>query len=103
MRCSYLEIYNEEVRDLLAADSKAKCDLKEDPSKGVFVAVRSVAESSDGAAARIVEGWSFALHARATASSSRRVASESSRVRRTRGGAAYQEMVSRHEPRAASS
>ncbi|CAM9319923.1 unnamed protein product, partial [Ectocarpus fasciculatus] len=40
VRCSYLEIYNEVVKDLLA-DSKLKdppkCDIKEDPSKGVFV------------------------------------------------------------------
>eukprot|EP00614_Pseudopedinella_elastica_P001436 CAMPEP_0172586934 /NCGR_PEP_ID=MMETSP1068-20121228/6129_1 /TAXON_ID=35684 /ORGANISM="Pseudopedinella elastica, Strain CCMP716" /LENGTH=915 /DNA_ID=CAMNT_0013381825 /DNA_START=176 /DNA_END=2923 /DNA_ORIENTATION=- len=37
VRCSYLEIYNEEVRDLLGDDSKAKLQLKEDPGKGVFV------------------------------------------------------------------
>lgn len=37
VRCSYLEIYNEEIRDLLAKSSDAKLDLKEDPNKGVFV------------------------------------------------------------------
>jgi len=37
VRCSYLEIYNEEIRDLLGSNPKAKIDLKEDPSKGVFV------------------------------------------------------------------
>lgn len=40
VRCSYLEIYNEVVKDLLI-DSKIKdppkCDIKEDPNKGVFV------------------------------------------------------------------
>jgi hypothetical protein len=34
---SFLEIYNEEIRDLLGSDPKAKCELKEDPSKGVYV------------------------------------------------------------------
>jgi len=37
VRCAYLEIYNEEIRDLLGADPKAKVDLKEDPERGVFV------------------------------------------------------------------
>lgn len=37
VRCSYLEIYNEEIRDLLGDDPKARCELKEDPSKGVYV------------------------------------------------------------------
>jgi hypothetical protein len=44
VRCSYLEIYNEEVHDLLV-DPKAKglhsgqqkLEVKEDPQKGVFV------------------------------------------------------------------
>jgi kinesin family protein 3/17 len=34
---SFLEIYNEEIRDLLGNDPKLKCELKEDPSRGVFV------------------------------------------------------------------
>lgn len=40
VRCSYLEIYNEEVHDLLVDHGKGqpvKLDLKEDPNKGVFV------------------------------------------------------------------
>ena len=47
---SYCEIYNEEIRDLLGKNSKAKLDLKEHPEKGVYVqgltshAVNSVAE-----------------------------------------------------------
>jgi len=37
VRASYLEIYNEEIRDLLGKDPKAKLDLKQHPDKGVFV------------------------------------------------------------------
>ena len=37
VRCSYLEIYNEEIRDLLGDDPKARCELKEDPTKGGYV------------------------------------------------------------------
>ena len=37
IRCSYLEIYNESVRDLLAKDVEQKLDLKENADKGVFV------------------------------------------------------------------
>jgi hypothetical protein len=37
IRCSYLEIYNESIRDLLAKDVDVKLELKETPDKGVFV------------------------------------------------------------------
>lgn len=37
VQASYLEIYNEEVRDLLGKDVKRKLDLKEHPDKGVYV------------------------------------------------------------------
>jgi kinesin family protein 3/17 len=37
VRCSYLEIYNEEIRDLLAADTMTKLELREDANKGVYV------------------------------------------------------------------
>ena len=37
MHGSYLEIYNEEIRDLLGVDSKKKIELKEHPEKGVYV------------------------------------------------------------------
>ncbi|VFV24782.1 low quality protein: kinesin-like [Lynx pardinus] len=37
VRASYLEIYNEDVRDLLGAESKQKLELKEHPEKGVYV------------------------------------------------------------------
>ena len=38
IHASYLEIYNEEIRDLLGNDTKAKLELKEHPEKGVYVA-----------------------------------------------------------------
>ncbi|GFO29443.1 kinesin-like protein, partial [Plakobranchus ocellatus] len=37
IHASYLEIYNEEIRDLLGKDPKLKLDLKEHPEKGVYV------------------------------------------------------------------
>lgn len=37
VRCSYIEIYNEEVRDLLNYDEKTKLELKEGKDKGIFV------------------------------------------------------------------
>jgi len=37
VHASYLEIYNEDVRDLLGKDSKMKLDLKEHPDKGVYI------------------------------------------------------------------
>jgi hypothetical protein len=37
VRASFLEIYNEEIRDLLSKDPKARCDLKEHPTSGVYV------------------------------------------------------------------
>lgn len=37
MNASYLEIYNEEIRDLLASDSKKKYDIKENPETGVYI------------------------------------------------------------------
>ena len=37
IRCSYLEIYNEAIRDLLSKDIDSKLDLKESKDKGVFV------------------------------------------------------------------
>ncbi|KAM3173230.1 hypothetical protein ACTXT7_012916 [Hymenolepis weldensis] len=38
VHASFLEIYNEELRDLLGKDSRARCELKEHPERGVFVA-----------------------------------------------------------------
>jgi hypothetical protein len=37
VRASFLEIYNEEVRDLLSKDPKNQLELKEDNERGVFV------------------------------------------------------------------
>lgn len=37
VRASFLEIYNEEIRDLLGKSSKAKCELKDNPQHGVYV------------------------------------------------------------------
>ena len=50
MRATYLEIYQEEVRDLLSKNPNQRLDVKETPDKGVFVkglvqfVVKSVAE-----------------------------------------------------------
>ena len=37
VRASYLEIYNEEIRDLLAKDPKNRLDLRENVDSGVYV------------------------------------------------------------------
>lgn len=37
IRCSYLEIYNEQIRDLLSKNIENKLDLKETKDKGVYV------------------------------------------------------------------
>ena len=37
VHAAYLEIYNEEIRDLLGTESKKKLELKEHPDKGVHV------------------------------------------------------------------
>jgi hypothetical protein len=37
VRCSFLEIYNEEIRDLLSSDVTKKMEVREDPKSGVFV------------------------------------------------------------------
>ncbi|XP_073974732.1 osmotic avoidance abnormal protein 3-like isoform X4 [Rhodnius prolixus] len=57
---SYLEIYNEEIRDLLGCDTKQKLDLKESAERGVYVqdltwhAVGSVADCEN----LMSKGWS---------------------------------------------
>uniref|UniRef100_T1JLH8 Kinesin-like protein n=1 Tax=Strigamia maritima TaxID=126957 RepID=T1JLH8_STRMM len=56
---SYLEIYNEEIRDLLGADCKKKLDLKEHSDKGVYIpglswhSVHNVKECED----IMMQGW----------------------------------------------
>src|SRR4051812_15035073 len=37
VRASYIEIYNEEARDLLSDNPKQKLDIKEDTDKGVYI------------------------------------------------------------------
>lgn len=37
IRCSFMEIYNEEIHDLLGKDIKARMELKESPEKGIHV------------------------------------------------------------------
>ncbi len=37
VRTSYLEIYQEEIRDLLSKDHKKKLELRERPDTGVYV------------------------------------------------------------------
>lgn len=37
IRCSYLEIYNETIRDLLSKDLERHLDIKENKDRGVFV------------------------------------------------------------------
>jgi len=50
IRCSYIEIYNEEIHDLLGSDVNKKLELKESTEKGIYVkdlslvVVKSVAE-----------------------------------------------------------
>lgn len=37
VRCSFIEIYNEEIRDLLGNDCNKKLEIREDPKTGIFV------------------------------------------------------------------
>ncbi|KAM7401733.1 hypothetical protein PAMP_017027 [Pampus punctatissimus] len=59
VRASYLEIYNEEIRDLLGNDTKQKLELKEHPEHGVYVRDLSMhTVHSVGECERIIEqGW----------------------------------------------
>ncbi|MBN3276810.1 KIF17 protein, partial [Polyodon spathula] len=59
VRASYLEIYNEEIRDLLGNDTKQKLELKEHPEQGVYVKELSLhTVHSVGECERIMEqGW----------------------------------------------
>ncbi|KAM9361334.1 kinesin-like protein KIF17 [Symphorus nematophorus] len=60
VRASYLEIYNEEIRDLLGSDTKQRLELKEHPERGVYVRDLSMhTVHSVGECERIIEqGWS---------------------------------------------
>ncbi|XP_062842344.1 kinesin-like protein KIF17 isoform X2 [Trichomycterus rosablanca] len=59
VRASYLEIYKEEIRDLLGKDTKHKLELKEHPEQGVYVRDLSMhTVHSVGECERIMElGW----------------------------------------------
>ncbi|XP_027858514.1 kinesin-like protein KIF17 isoform X2 [Xiphophorus couchianus] len=59
VRASYLEIYNEEVRDLLGSNTKQKHELKEHPERGVYVPdLTMLTVHSVGECERIMEqGW----------------------------------------------
>ncbi|KAL1471037.1 hypothetical protein MTO96_023955 [Rhipicephalus appendiculatus] len=59
VHASYLEIYNEDVRDLLAEDTRKKLDLKEHPDKGVYVPGLSLVPVHDVASCESVmeRGW----------------------------------------------
>ena len=62
IRCSYLEIYNEEIKDLLGNQKDpTKCDIKEDPQKGVFVKGLTdvVVDTEDQLMAMLEKGISF--------------------------------------------
>ncbi|XP_058486531.1 kinesin-like protein KIF17 isoform X2 [Solea solea] len=59
VRASYLEIYNEEIRDLLGNDTKQRLELKEHPERGVYVRDLSMHTVHNvGECERIIEqGW----------------------------------------------
>jgi len=42
VRGSFIEIYNEEIRDLLSSNPRERCDLKDSPTSGVYVKDLSV-------------------------------------------------------------
>ncbi|KAM8868774.1 LOW QUALITY PROTEIN: kinesin-like protein KIF17 [Synchiropus picturatus] len=59
VRASYLEIYNEEIRDLLGNDARQRLEVKEHPEKGVYVRDLSMhTVHSVGECERIIDqGW----------------------------------------------
>ncbi|KAI2659032.1 Kinesin-like protein KIF17 [Labeo rohita] len=59
VRASYLEIYKEEIRDLLGKETKQKMELKEHPERGVYVRDLSMhTVHSVGECERIMDqGW----------------------------------------------
>lgn len=68
IRASYLEIYNEEIRDLLNKGNRYKLDIKEHPQKGVYVrGLSSVEVTTVEEMEEVVEygGWNRALGATA--------------------------------------
>ena len=76
VRASFLEIYNEEVRDLLSKNPKNRLDLKEHATSGVYVkglnsfVVKSVAEISSILEVRRLKLHCSRCHATAPCASS---------------------------------
>lgn len=46
IRVSYIEIYNEEIRDLLSKDVKQKKEMKTSPEKGKKIRIRPLYQRS---------------------------------------------------------
>ncbi|VDK77376.1 unnamed protein product [Dibothriocephalus latus] len=59
IHASYLEIYNEEIRDLLGVGGKTKCEIKEHPERGVFVSGLSMHKVKNVNDCRAImdQGW----------------------------------------------
>ncbi|KAH9420523.1 Kinesin-like protein kif17, partial [Dermatophagoides pteronyssinus] len=59
VQASYLEIYNEEIRDLLGTDIKKKLELKEHPETGVYVGNLSMHIVNDVRSCEMImeNGW----------------------------------------------
>eukprot|EP00961_Rhodomonas_salina_P114201 1536344-Rhodomonas_salina.1 len=62
VRASFLEIYNEEVRDLLSKDPKNKLELKEDVDRGVYVKDLTSYVVKVGISERRIAGAMLSLH-----------------------------------------
>ena len=59
VHASYLEIYNEDIRDLLGPDIKKKLELKEHPERGVYVkdiSLHAVSNTTE-CEALMAQGW----------------------------------------------
>ncbi|XP_059099397.1 osmotic avoidance abnormal protein 3-like isoform X4 [Tigriopus californicus] len=59
VHASYLEIYNEDIRDLLGDDARKRLDLKEHPDKGVYVKDISLHPVNNVSACEVLmdQGW----------------------------------------------
>ena len=55
VRVSYLEIYQEEIRDLLSKDHKSRLELREKPDTGIYVKVE---KEREGGICQGIEGGS---------------------------------------------
>ncbi|XP_063686306.1 kinesin-like protein KIF17 isoform X2 [Bolinopsis microptera] len=59
VQASYLEIYNEEIRDLLGKDVKQKLELRESPDKGVYTQglTQHIVKTMGGCIKLMEKGW----------------------------------------------